>query len=97
MEYATKDQPFLFAVFSKETKSEIFNGIINNMIVESQLLGDIELNESNVDFMVDVGDVRLVWCKTFCPHIDKMKNGIGLSTMQQLMKSKYCNYKIQYY
>ncbi len=60
MEYAKKGQLFLFAVFSKETKSEICIGVINNMIVESQLLGGIELNEGNLDFMLGDGNVRLI-------------------------------------
>ncbi len=56
------------------------------MIVESQLLGGIELNEFNLDFMLGDSDVRLMWCKTFYPRKDKMKNGLALYTMQQLMK-----------
>ncbi len=64
MEYASEGQPILFAVFSKETKSEICICITNNMIVESQLLGGIDLNEHNSDFMLSIGDVRLI-CKTF--------------------------------
>ncbi len=40
-----KGQPFLFAVFCKETKSEICIGVTNDLIVESQLLGSNELNE----------------------------------------------------
>ncbi len=87
MEYALEDQPFLFAVFSKVTKFGICIGITYNMIVELQLLGGIELNERNLDFMLSDGDIRLMWCKTFYPHKDKMKNGLSLSTMQQLMKS----------
>ncbi len=86
MEYAKHGQSFLFAVFCKETKSEICIGITNDMIVESQLLGGIELNERNLDFMLGKGNIRLMWCKTFYPHKDKMKNGLSLSTMQQLMK-----------
>ncbi len=58
------------------------------MIVESQFLGGIELNERNLDFMLGDGDVRLIWCKTFYPHEDKMKNGLAFSTIQLLMKSK---------
>ncbi len=58
------------------------------MIVESQLLGGIELNERNLDFIFGDGDVRLMWCKTFYPHKIKMKNGLALSTMQHFMKSK---------
>ncbi len=86
MEYAKHSQPFLFAVFCKESKSEICIGITNDMNVESQLFGGIELNERNSDFMLCVGNFRLMWCKTFYPHKDKMKNGQTLSTMQQLMK-----------
>ena len=85
MEYAKHSQPFLFAVFCKETKSEICIGITNDMIVKSQLLGGIELNECNLDFMLGDGNIRLMWCKTFYPHKDKMKTGQALSTMQQLM------------
>ncbi len=61
MEYATKGQPFSFSVFCKETKSEICIGITNDVIVESQLLGDIELNEGNLDFMLCDNNVRLMW------------------------------------
>ena len=86
IEYAKNGQPFLLAVFYKKTKSEICIGINNDMIVESQLLGGIELNERNLDLMLGEGDVRLVWCKTFYPHEDKIKSGLALSTMQQLMK-----------
>ncbi len=86
MEYAKKGQPFLFAVFCKETKSEICIGITNDMIVESQLLGGIELNERNLDLMLGEGNVRLMWCKTFYPHEDKMKTVLSLSTMYQLLK-----------
>ncbi len=74
MEQAKKGQPFSINVFSKETKSEICISAINNMIVESQLLGGIELNKRNLDFMQGDSDVRLMWCKTFYPHKDKMKN-----------------------
>ncbi len=86
MEYAKNGQPFLFAVFCKKTKSEICIGITNDMIVESQLLGGIELNDCNLDFMLGEGNVRLMWCKTFYPHENKIKSGVALSTMQQLMK-----------
>ncbi len=87
MENELEGQPFLFVVFSKETKSEICIGITNNMIVENQLFGGIELNEHNLDFMLGDGNVKLMWCKTFYPHKDKIKNGLELSTMQQLSKS----------
>ncbi len=86
MENAKKCQPFLFGVLCKETKSEICIGITNDMNVESQLLGGIELNECNLDFILGEGDVRLVWYKKFYPHKDKMNNGLSLTTMQQLMK-----------
>ncbi len=86
MEYATEGQTFLIAVFSKETKSEICIGITNNMIVESQLFSGIELNQGTLDFVLGDGNVRLMWCKMFYPHKDKMKNGLALSNMQQLMK-----------
>ncbi len=56
------------------------------MTVESQLLGGIELNECNLDFMLGDGNVSLMWCETFYLHKDKIKNGLVLSTMQQLMK-----------
>ncbi len=56
------------------------------MIVESQLLGGIDLNECNLDCRPDNGDVKLMWCTTFHPHKDKMKNGLALSTMHQLWK-----------
>ncbi len=44
MEYATEGQPFLVAVYNKQNWSEICCGIVNNIIVESQLLGDIDLH-----------------------------------------------------
>ncbi len=65
MEYATNNQPFLFAVYSKQTQSEICIGIVNNMIVESQLSGRLDLNEHNLDYMLGNDDVRLICCKTF--------------------------------
>ncbi len=73
MKYATEGQPFLIAVFSKETKSEICIGIVNNVIMRSQLLGGIDLNERNLDYKLGNGDVKMMWCKTLNPHKDKMK------------------------
>ena len=58
------------------------------MIVESQLLGGIDLNEANLESEIGNGDVELMWCRTFYPHKDKMRFGQQISTMQQLMKSK---------
>ncbi len=89
MEYTLEGKPLLIAVLYKETLSEICTGVKNNKIVESQLLGGIDLNKLNLDFMLGDGDVRLMWCKTFNPHKDKMKNGL-----QQLMTVKNLNYKI---
>ncbi len=83
----------ILAVFCKETKSEICIGITNDMIVESQLLGGIELNERTL-YLPGDGDIRLMWCKTFYPHKDNMKNGLALSTMQKLMKSDKLNYNV---
>ncbi len=57
------------------------------MIVESQLLGGIDLNEHNLGFMLGDDDVGLIWCKMFYSHKDKMKSGLALSTMKKLMKS----------
>ncbi len=57
------------------------------MIVESQLLGGIELNKANLENKFYNGDVELMWCRTFYQHKDKMKYGLQISTMQQLMKS----------
>ena len=87
MEYATRGQPFLVAVYNKQTRTETCIGVINNMIVESQLLGGIDLNEANLECEFGNGDVELMWCRTFYPHKDKMKSGLQISTMQQLMKS----------
>ncbi len=63
-----KGSTILSAVFSKETKSEICIGITNNMIVESQLLGGIEMNEGNLDFLLGDVDIRFIWCKMFYLH-----------------------------
>ncbi len=87
MEYATKDQLFLVAVYNKQTWTEICIGIINNMIVKSQLLGGIDLNKANLERELGKGDDELMWSRTFYPHKDKMKCGLRISTMQQLMKS----------
>ncbi len=87
MEYATKGQPILVVVFNKQTWTETCIGVINNMIVESQLLGGIDLNEANLECELGKGDVELIWCRTFYPHKDKMKFGLQISTMQELMKS----------
>ncbi len=43
------------------------------MIVKSQLLEGIYLNEHNLDYKLGNGDVKLMWYKTFYPHKDKMK------------------------
>ncbi len=92
MEYGKKVShsymQFLIDVFSREIQLEICICITNNMIAESQLLGGIELNERNLDFMLGDSNVKLMWCKTFYLHKDMMKNGIALSSMQKLMKSK---------
>lgn len=72
MEYAKKGHPFLVAVTCKKKnfknkRSEICIGIVNHMIVESQLLGGINLNESNLDYIVGNDSVELIWCRTFYP------------------------------
>ncbi len=87
MEYATKGQPFLIAVYNKQTWTETRIGVTNTMIVESQLLGGIDLNEANLERELGTGDAELMWCRTFYPHKDKMKCGLQISTMPQLMKS----------
>jgi len=87
VEYGTKGQPFLSAVYNRETWTETCIGIINNMIVESQLLGGIDLHETNLECKLGNDDLELMWCRTFYQHKDKMKSGLALSTMQQLMKS----------
>ncbi len=94
VEYAKKGQPFLIDVFNKETLSEICIGITNEIIVEYQLLGGIELNEGNLDYMLVDSDERLMRCKIFYLHKNKMKNGLALSTMHQLISQKNLNYKI---
>ncbi len=38
------------------------------MIVELQLLGGIDLNEGNLEFILGNGDVKLMWYRTFYPH-----------------------------
>ena len=60
IEYATKGQPFLVAVYNRQTWTETCIGIINNMIVESQLLGGIDLNEANLECEFNKGDVELM-------------------------------------
>ncbi len=60
MEYATKGQPFLVAVYNKQTWTEICIGVINNMIVESQLLGGIDLNEPNMSCKLWNDEVKLM-------------------------------------
>ncbi len=72
MEYAKKGHPFLVAVTCnkknfKKKRSEICIGIVNHMIVESQLLGGIDLNEHKLDYVVDNDSVELIWCRTFYP------------------------------
>ncbi len=87
MDYATKGQPFLISVYNKQTRTETCIGVTNTMIVESQLLGGIDLNKANLERELGKGDVELMWCRTFYPHKDKMKCGLRISTMQELMKS----------
>ncbi len=81
IEYATKGWSFLVAVYNRQTSTETCIGIINNMIVESQLLGGIDLHEANLECKLGYDDVNLMWCRTFYLHKDKMKNGLALSTM----------------
>ena len=73
MEYATKGQPFLVAVYNKQTWTVICIGVINNMIVESQLLGGIDLNKPNSQCKLGNNEVKLMWFEKFYPHKDKMK------------------------
>ncbi len=88
MEYVTKYQPFLVTVYNRQTLSETCIAILNHKILESQLLGGIDLNEGNLEFILGNGDVKLMWCRTFYPHKDKMKCGLQfLSTMQQQMNT----------
>ncbi len=77
---------FLIAVYNRQNWSGTCIGIVNDMIVESKLLGGIDLNECNLDYKLGNGDVKLMWCKTFYPHKDMMKNGLALYTLQQLWK-----------
>ncbi len=71
MEYATKLQPFLGSVCNRQTQSEMFIGIVNHMIVELQLLGGIDLNVGNLEFILGNGDVKLMWFRTFYLQKDK--------------------------
>ncbi len=87
MEYATKGQQFLLTVYNRQTWTETCIGIINNMIVESQILGGIDMHEAYLECKLGNDDVKLMWCRTFYPHKDKMKSGLQISTIQQLMKS----------
>ncbi len=73
-------------MYNRQNWSETCIGIVNDMIVESQLLGGIDLNELNLGYKLGNGDVKLMWSETFYPHKDKMKNGLALYTTQQLLK-----------
>ncbi len=50
----------LVAVYSIE-KSETCIGIENKMIVESQLMGGINLDECSLDYMMVNDDEGLIW------------------------------------
>ncbi len=47
--YAAKGQAFLVAVYNRQTQTDTCIGIINDMIVESQLLSGIDLHEANLE------------------------------------------------
>ncbi len=81
IKYETEGWPFLIAVYNRQNWSEICIGIVNYIILESQLLGGIDLNERNLDYKLGNGDVKLMWCKTFYPHKDKLKIELALSTI----------------
>ncbi len=74
-------------MYNRQTQTDICIGIIINMIVELQLLGHIDLHVANLRYKLGKDDVELMWCRTFYLYKDKMKSGLALSTMQQLMKS----------
>ncbi len=84
MECATNRQPFLVAVYRKQKQSETCIVIVDHIVTESQLIGAIDLNECNLDYILGNVDVSLIWCKTIYPHKDKMKAGLELDTMHQL-------------
>ncbi len=55
-------QPFLVCVYNKKLKVEIFIGFVGTMIVELNLFGGINLNESNLDYLLGDGDICIEWC-----------------------------------
>ncbi len=70
-------------------KAEICIGILGNLMVESNLLGGINLNESNLDYLLGNGHVCIEWWQAFFPNNDKMKNYLTITTMQQYEHEQY--------
>ncbi len=56
MKYATNGYPLLGALYSTQKQSETCMGIVNNVIVELQLLGGVDMNECNLDYVLGNGD-----------------------------------------
>ena len=71
IDLSSSGQPFLVCVYNKKMSADICIGILGNMIVKSNLLGGINLNEPNLDYLLGDGDLRIVWCRVFIPNKDK--------------------------
>ncbi len=65
MKYATEGHPFLITVYNRLNCSEICIGIVHNVIVKSQLLRVIDLNELDLDYILGNVEVKFMWCKNF--------------------------------
>ncbi len=50
------------SIYNKKMKTETCIGILGTIIVESNLFGGINLNESNLDYLLGNGDVCIEWC-----------------------------------
>ncbi len=61
-------QPAIFSVAQYGKKSNIWIDILNHIVVESKLLGDIDLNGCKLGYVYDDGDVSLIWSQTFYAH-----------------------------
>ena len=83
IDFALSGQPFIVCVYNKKKRAEICIGILGTMIVESNLFGGINLNDSNLDNVLGDGKIHIEWCQVFTPNKDKINDGLNITTMQQ--------------
>ena len=83
IDFASSGRPFIVCFYNKKKRAEICIGILGTMIVESNLFGGIDLNDTNLDYVIGDGQIHIEWCRVFSPNKDKINEGLNITTMQQ--------------